>query len=106
MNKYNFQIKLNNTRKLEDFKGNGIYKDFVEGCFSNNSFFRCYPIENVFYLAVGDNPKELLEVDKEPVDNEDFITYARLAKVFMKYVNILVDRHLEKLEEGITIRSI
>lgn len=105
-NKYNLLIRLNDYKKISQFQGNGLYSQYVEGCFKSGKFFKIYPIINVFYLAIGDVKHKLVEVDKEPVDNDDFINHERDPKIFIKYVNILIDRYLQNVKDEVLITPI
>lgn len=105
-NKYNLKILSNNYRNLYQFQGNGIYKEYVEGCFKTGKFFRVYPIYNIYYLAVGENTNKLVEIDKVFVEDGDFIDHRRNQKKFIKYVNMLLDKYIQENSNSLPLKQL
>lgn len=90
-NKYDLQIKSNYYKTPDQYEGNGVYDEYVEGCFSNGLDFRVYPFRAIFYLEIGKG-KERRLIKKEYVDETfDFELYHRDPEVFFKYTNRLLD---------------
>lgn len=94
-NKYNLQILSNYYRELGDFQGNGLYDNYVEGCFESGGVFRIYPYRNQFYMDVGRGYDYLANVRKLPVEPDDFILHRHDPDVFFKYVDQLLDDYKE-----------
>lgn len=94
-NKYGLQILTNYYRGLEDFAGNGLYDNYVEGCFKNGEVFRAYGYRSQFYLEVGKSYERMRNVRKIPVEPEDILDYLWNQDVFFKYVNLMLDDYKE-----------
>jgi len=93
-NKYNLQIKSNYYRTLQDFAGNGLYNNYVEGCFENGDVFRLYVVRSQFYLDVGKNYNYLENVVKRPVEAKDIINIDA-PEIYFKYVDSILDDYKE-----------
>ena len=90
-NKYDLQIKNNFYKRPDQFEGNGIYDEYVEGCFSNGLDFLVYPFRAIFYLWVGKGKEKRLIKNERLKGYPDFDLYHRDDVTFFKYVELLLD---------------
>lgn len=91
MNKYDLQIKNNFYKTPEQFQGNGVYKDFVEGCFEDGKDFLLYPFRGVFYLWVGYGEELKIIATIRVKGVNDMNSYHIKEETFFKYADPLLD---------------
>ena len=98
-NTYDLQIKTNFYKALDQFEGNGVHGEYIDGCFSNGLDFLVYPFRSLFYLWVG-RGKEKKMIRTERVSGyADFDLYHRDPDTFFKYADRLLDWYNENCLE-------
>lgn len=93
INKYNLQIKNNNGVEPKDYyKGNGIYKSYVETKINGKKIL-IYYYANQFWLEVDDVP--ILDKRVPVLEIEDMYDVEYNPDKFFKYVNKIIDKYKE-----------
>ena len=90
-NKYDLQIKSNFYKTPDQYEGNGVYAEYVDGCFSNGLDFLVYPLRGIFYLWVGKGKEKRLIKSERVQGYPDMDLYHRDDVTFFKYVELLLD---------------
>ena len=105
INKYDLQLRSNTYKDVNNYLGNGGYKDYAELYykFSDNStcYILVYPYINNFYLETGLNPNKVGFEDKMRVVGSDLYDFNINPDTFIKYANLIIDKYILKRETRI-----